>query len=281
MSRVAGVDQIKGRYIVGLLLLSILVLPALFGPFWASDETPWYWLELGFVYPMHLVDLAFILIAGRLVRLDFRALFGPLPTPADWRLLLHVDLFLYGMASALLFAIYLPLSYLSPEYVSWWLDWSFSPSVYLDDDGSLPLLANLMGWVSLAVLAPVIEELLFRGFLLHRWAVKWGVARAIIASSALFGVLHPDPVGAALFGAGMCLLYLHTRTLWVPIIAHAIYNGFIWSQELYGVLDQGADYYLYDLALFRSEWWYGAAGAVVALAAAVPFLRRRTAEPVR
>lgn len=273
MERVTGIDQVRLRYLLGLIAVTFFALPALFAGWWDGGESRWYWIDLGSYYPTQLLNLLFVLVAGLVVRLDFRTLFGGWPTPRHWRLLLQVDLLLYGMASALVYAIYLPLSYLSPDYVSWWLDWAFMPVIYLEEDGSLPLLANGLNLISLVVLAPLTEELLFRGYLLHRWAAHWGMASAIIVSSTLFGVLHPDPVGAALFGAGMCLLYLHTRALWVPILAHALYNGVIWCWALYDALELGLDYYQYDLHSFRSEWWFGVAGAVLALLMAALFLR--------
>ncbi len=272
MAHVQGIDRVKGRYVVALELSSFLVLPFVLEALLANWEPPWYWIELGFCYPSQLLALAFIGAAGVLVKVDFGALLGQWPTRQDWKLLLHADLILFASATALICALFLPTSYLLPDFVSWWLEWSYYPVVYLDDNGSLPLLANLLSLFSLAVLAPVTEEILFRGFLLYRWGAKWGMTRSIIASSALFGALHPDPLGAALFGAGMCLLYLHTRSLWVPIFAHAVYNGFLWFWELFSVLVHGFDAYLYDLDQFRSEWWVGAVGASVALVATVPFL---------
>lgn len=82
-------------------------------------------------------------------------------------------------------------------------------------------------WTLIAVvLVPVVEEVAFRGILVNRWGVKWGIRTGIVASSILFGVLHPvDPVGATVFGLVAALLYLQTRTLIVPIAFHAATNA--------------------------------------------------------
>ena len=80
---------------------------------------------------------------------------------------------------------------------------------------------------SLIVLPPLVEELVFRGMLLERWTVKWRIGVAIVVQAIAFGVLHVDPVGAGLFGVVMALMYLRTRTLWVPIAMHAINNGVV------------------------------------------------------
>ncbi|MBB3330718.1 hypothetical protein BDK63_001586 [Halomonas campaniensis] len=69
----------------------------------------------------------------------------------------------------------------------------------------------------------VAEELLFRG-MLQRWLMaRWGVALALVASSALFGIAHLAGGGAFVlvaFGAGLLygLVYLWTGPMPVKIV---------------------------------------------------------------
>lgn len=79
--------------------------------------------------------------------------------------------------------------------------------------------------LTLVILPPFVEELIFRGMLLERWAVKWRLGIAIVVQAIVFGVLHVDPVGAGVFGVVMALMYIRSRTLWVPIAMHAANNG--------------------------------------------------------
>jgi MFS family permease len=79
------------------------------------------------------------------------------------------------------------------------------------------------------VLAPIIEETIFRGLLFSRLTKKWGMTRAMIVSSVLFGLLHPDPVGKFVFGFVACVLYVHTQTLILPIVLHALHNGIVFA----------------------------------------------------
>ena len=76
----------------------------------------------------------------------------------------------------------------------------------------------------MVVLAPLLEEFFFRGILFTRWSVKWGKVRGILLSSFLFGLLHADIIGAFVFGIVMCVLYIRTNTLWVPIVVHGLNN---------------------------------------------------------
>ena len=83
----------------------------------------------------------------------------------------------------------------------------------------LPLFAGAV------LIAPVAEELLFRGFLLNLWVPRWGIAAAVIASSAFFGVLHyANAVFATGMGIVLALTYLRCDSLWPGIVLHAAYN---------------------------------------------------------
>lgn len=97
--------------------------------------------------------------------------------------------------------------------------------------------------VIVVILAPVLEETLFRGILVNRWGHRWGVPTALIASSIAFGILHANPVGIGIVGVVASLLYLRTRTLIVPIVFHAANNLVVTLAELFdpsGPLDVAA-----------------------------------------
>lgn len=77
------------------------------------------------------------------------------------------------------------------------------------------------------VIAPVVEEMLFRGIVLRGFLHRYGRAQAIWGSAALFGVAHLNIyqfVAGLLIGALSGWLYERGRSL-VPCIAlHAAYN---------------------------------------------------------
>jgi membrane protease YdiL (CAAX protease family) len=89
------------------------------------------------------------------------------------------------------------------------------------DGGDLATL--LMG----CVIAPVVEEMLFRGIILRGFLARYSRAQAIWGSAALFGLAHRNIyqfVAALLIGAVSGWLYERARSL-VPCIAlHAGYN---------------------------------------------------------
>jgi membrane protease YdiL (CAAX protease family) len=170
-----------------------------------------------------------ILVLARRAGLDWRRLMGPPVTRETLPLaLILAPVALLTFAAAL--ATYIPLSYLSPGFVDWLLEPRLLFQATSPGQWVLLMLAGVIA-------APIVEEILFRGILLQRWATKWGTARGVIASSALFAMLHQEWVGHFLFGVALSLLYLRTRSLWVPMVAHAANNFVFLLPSLRQALD--------------------------------------------
>ena len=97
----------------------------------------------------------------------------------------------------------------------------------------LPEVPNAYGrgaWaiVTVVVMAPLFEEVIFRGVLLESTRAKYGVMAAWLVSSAVFGIVHVHPtVAVNAFAIGLVLgfVYMRTDSLWSTIILHAVNNG--------------------------------------------------------
>lgn len=77
-------------------------------------------------------------------------------------------------------------------------------------------------------LAPVIEELVFRGLLYKAWERRLGWAGSMILVAILFGLYHPLFWTAFAGSIVFACLYRRTGSLWAPIIVHAIFNISLW-----------------------------------------------------
>jgi hypothetical protein len=95
-------------------------------------------------------------------------------------------------------------------------------------------------------LAATNEEAMFRGYPFQRLAESITPVGAIAATSALFGLAHlANPyrtwistLNTALVGIPFCIAYLRTRSLWMPIGMHFIWNfltGFFLGLPVSGV----------------------------------------------
>lgn len=87
--------------------------------------------------------------------------------------------------------------------------------------------APLISLLDFCILAPVIEEVLMRGFLLEGLSINYGKIAALIISSVLFALLHFNLlqiVPSFICGIILGLLYFRTGSLFSCILAHAGYN---------------------------------------------------------
>ncbi|MBY0588964.1 CPBP family intramembrane metalloprotease [bacterium] len=79
------------------------------------------------------------------------------------------------------------------------------------------------------LVAPILEEILFRSVFLLGIASVLGKGWGVAISSLLFGLAHlqtwPDPIPLVFMGGILAIAFLRTGTLWVPILAHAMFNG--------------------------------------------------------
>ncbi len=83
-----------------------------------------------------------------------------------------------------------------------------------------------MMFLSVGVLAPILEELLFRKFLIDRMR-KYGEVISILVSAGLFALFHQNFAQFVYtFSAGVMLGYLYYRTgnYWLTTLLHAIFN---------------------------------------------------------
>jgi len=93
--------------------------------------------------------------------------------------------------------------------------------------------STVLAFIAAVVLAPIAEELLFRGLLFRALLQRYHVNVAAIVSALVFAVVHIDVavsqplalVGLTLVGVVLAHAYQRTGSLLVPIAGHAAFNG--------------------------------------------------------
>ena len=85
--------------------------------------------------------------------------------------------------------------------------------------------------LAIAVLAPIAEELFFRGLVFNAWEREHGTRRALLGSALLFSAAHiaggggiPTLVITFVLGLILGLVYARTRTITTTIGIHAFFN---------------------------------------------------------
>lgn len=82
--------------------------------------------------------------------------------------------------------------------------------------------------IAIVIAAPLLEELLLRGFIERGLIYHSGGTKAIIISAAIFGVMHLNPwqaLPAFIMGLFFGWLYWRTHNLWLTILMHLLTNG--------------------------------------------------------
>ena len=84
-----------------------------------------------------------------------------------------------------------------------------------------------IGLFAAGIIAPVTEELFFRGFLISGLLKNYSGFTSILTSSLLFGMIH-DNVWQSIpaFGMGVFLgwIFVTTKNIWICITIHAVQN---------------------------------------------------------
>lgn len=229
-------EKIRARTLVWCSVLAYIIsssITAILTDNWSENET--------YTFPIALVESIlfycfFILIISSIVfrsRLSYRRIFGDVPelSTLGYNALLVFPLIFFSIVAFFLQDV--TLRHLSPELTGWLFDDSF---ITISPSANLSLLANILSIVLIVIIAPLFEEFFIRGILLTRWSIKWGIPKAIIASSIVFGLLHDNILGSFFFGFVMSILYINTRTLYVPIVVHMLNNLIASSISIYELI---------------------------------------------
>lgn len=208
---------------LGLQLLAALLLvrSGLMEPSVLDPESSGPGL-LAIVVVSQLAGLAVALVFLRVRGIPWRPLVGVVrPFGRNLRIGLGLGL-LAIVASTLIVSLLVALSgsEATPEQVL--------TSGLLDTPSQLTLAV-----IAAVVLAPIAEELLFRGLLHRGLRQRLRIVPATALSSVLFAVVHIDValsqplalVGLTLVGVILAVAYERTGSLIVPIVIHAVHNA--------------------------------------------------------
>ncbi|OPZ94213.1 MAG: CAAX amino terminal protease self- immunity [Firmicutes bacterium ADurb.Bin419] len=99
-----------------------------------------------------------------------------------------------------------------------------------DYDG---LIQQIMGgnyvitFLAIGILGPIMEEIIFRGFILKELRKIMPVAAAVIVQALLFGLIHLNILQSSyafVIGLVLGIAFVATKTLYAPIIIHLSFN---------------------------------------------------------
>lgn len=93
--------------------------------------------------------------------------------------------------------------------------------------------------LALVVVAPMTEELLFRGLILRGFLSRYTVHKAVFASALLFGIFHLNPwqfLHTTIIGILFAWWFVRTKSLVPCIFGHALNNGLVFIyRDVFGL----------------------------------------------
>lgn len=88
---------------------------------------------------------------------------------------------------------------------------------------------SILAMVSVVILIPMFEEILFRGLIFNELRKNINIYVAIIIQAIIFAVFHGNllqGIYTFILGVILSLLYMWTKSLWANILCHIVYNLF-------------------------------------------------------
>jgi hypothetical protein len=137
--------------------------------------------------------------------------------------------------------------------------------ILLHMDGPAELLLNLL---TVGVVAALGEELVFRGIAQQQMnnIVKNPIL-SIWITAIVFSAIHMQFVGflpRMILGAGLGYLFYWSRSLWLPILVHFLFNSL--QVVAYYFLGEKAEQFSPDQAIDNPNWLWGILGLAILIA---------------
>jgi len=259
---------VKGKYIFLIYILIPVFSGIASATIW-SDKS-----KMQSLGPLSITMASYVIISLLLVKMaldekiDMLKLIGRFPTLKEIKKTMPMIVPLIALVSyGLVWLVYWPLTFIFPGFVQSCL--SENLTIFFPN-GSL--LLNTISFLSVVIIIPMVEEFIFRGLLLTRWSSKWGIKRAVLITSILFGILHgPTMVSITFMGLVFALIYIKTRSLIIPILLHALNNMFVFLLDSLRANDAATAFSVSD---FQNEWWIGVLGLLIGIPWLIYFIRK-------
>ena len=125
------------------------------------------------------------------------------------------------MFTALVSIVFIIVTIIFPNF-------NATQSQAIADEFGTSRIGIILSFVMTVIIAPVIEEIYFRGLMLPAVTKRFGWGMGVIISSSLFAVLHMQAnvmVYTFILGVFLCFMYIRLKSIIPGILLHAINNS--------------------------------------------------------
>ena len=210
-------------YISTVVLINVLVKNQIYPSQWISSMLPGGTNDINLLF-VHEILQCVLMVGGVLLFLRIR---GTTIQQIGWNAPQNaqdcVRAIIYGVLTC---SFMLVVSAFLTQIFPQWATTQNVVSTALQVDTPWGITA---AFLSVGIMAPLCEELLFRGYLFHAVNKKYGTWPSVIITSFLFAAIHGQWFQLLpLFMAGFFLnaFYLHSRSLIATIFMHSAWNTF-------------------------------------------------------
>lgn len=136
------------------------------------------------------------------------------------------------IAAILLILTVFTSGYLSSELITF---------LQLPDISKISKMSLLSKVLEGIILAPILEEILFRGIILEAFLKKYDISKAILFSALLFGIVHFNPpqiLSASISGLILGWVYYRTKSLLPCIFMHFVNNLLAFAPSIFPKLQE-------------------------------------------
>jgi hypothetical protein len=161
----------------------------------------------------------------------------------------------------------------------------FIPAPEIFDKATENLLRNeseIGLFFSIVIVAPVIEEILFRGIILRGLLANHSKALALGSSALLFGLTHLNPwmiIPTGLIGLILGWIYLKTKSVYLCMFCHSFNNLLVFLAVNSEITIPGYTNYYSDESQFQ-PLWLDVAAIVVLTIGLIIFSKLTKKEPL-
>ena len=200
-------------------------------------------------YGIYLFIFCWIVFVFIKNKVDVSQFIGVLNNKSIWAIInVLIPLLLFCYAG--IWLTYYPVSFFFPDYVEKLLNDKKLNFILSSSRYYIPF------FIQFLLIGPFFEEVVFRGLIIHRLAIKYGIIPTVFISSLLFAIAHFKLNILSFFVLGLILsiVYLKTRSLVASIILHFSYNlGGLLYDIISFHLSKGNN--TYSIIKFRSDIW--------------------------
>ena len=198
-----------------VLLVSWVFLPPLFQLLGTSYDVSWELTGIMAYAILLAITLGFIMIDGDWLSIVEMLRIKSVKTGMVLLLALPLAITIVDSLAVMAYAEFFEMIFGHPDILD---------VVYPEYEG-LPL---GLAFISTVIAAPVIEEIMFRGYVLDAIRKIHGDVVSVLGSAVIFGILHIDPYVAGMAAVGGIIygwIRIKTGSLWPSLISHVIWNG--------------------------------------------------------